>query len=432
MQDGPLSTVTTAERLSILRNRQKAWSKFEWRAKKDFKISTDEAWKLYGNVFARSEGKGKVDFLQVPSAIRGVKGVEWTIPDVGCNITEIAIDPTEDLLVVLEPFEDMSLSTGAPHPAATRAVMLTHEPEQGRYWYEIQTSRAYLGVLLSNEDWTYPSELLIWDWEAGTLRMRITSCRLYSWAFLTSRLLLLAHGGEGSDALYFLVIDLDSPRPSNAATVALSEVDYLCTFRYPPLVEDVTVLDMIICSEPGPVRRPPPALPVPFSVSHEDRLFVVTLTCMRDAYFDAMDILSLVPASTFLCVINTLAPGETHCDFAWAEWGPRGSRLMLPLNMNSLADACCAYGMKFAETHSDIRGGRSRKLGVMRDFNQLAVRKVADSEAGMKDLARHREDLEEQGGVRVVEDTTVLKHGVFQEEVTTAFQSPSRYLILSF
>ena len=65
-----------------------------------------DVWELYGNVLAQSEGKRTVHFKQIPSAIRGIEGKEWTIPDVGCNITEIGTDPAQDLLLVIEHFED--------------------------------------------------------------------------------------------------------------------------------------------------------------------------------------------------------------------------------------------------------------------------------------------------------------------------------------
>lgn len=106
MQDGATKSFTTAERLNILRNRQTAWSKFSWTAKENVPMLTGDVWELYGNVLAQSEGRRTLHFKHLPSAIRGIAGNKWTISDVGCNIAEIGIDPTQDLLLVIEHFED--------------------------------------------------------------------------------------------------------------------------------------------------------------------------------------------------------------------------------------------------------------------------------------------------------------------------------------
>ena len=49
--------------------------------------------------------------------------------------------------------------------------MLIHEPELGGYSYMIEISQDNLGVLMSNEEYGDPSELLIWDWKSGKLRL---------------------------------------------------------------------------------------------------------------------------------------------------------------------------------------------------------------------------------------------------------------------
>ncbi len=106
MEDGVSSTFTTAERLSTLRIHQSAWSKFAWTAKEDVQMRIDEVWELSGNVLAQSEGERTLHLKQIPSAIRGIEGTEWIITDVGCNITEIGMDPAQDLLLIIEHFED--------------------------------------------------------------------------------------------------------------------------------------------------------------------------------------------------------------------------------------------------------------------------------------------------------------------------------------
>ena len=108
MQNGPPSMISTGDRLATLRVYQNAWNEFVWSGKENVSMSTDiaDSWELYGNVLAQSEGMRTVHFKQISSAIRGIDGAAWTIPDVGCNITEIGLDPAQDLLVIIEDFED--------------------------------------------------------------------------------------------------------------------------------------------------------------------------------------------------------------------------------------------------------------------------------------------------------------------------------------
>ncbi len=69
-----------------------------------------------------------------------------------------------------------SILTGAPHPAGPEAGMVTYKPKPGGYSYAIQTAEGCLGILMSSqgEDVT---ELLVWDWRTGTLRLVRLSTR---------------------------------------------------------------------------------------------------------------------------------------------------------------------------------------------------------------------------------------------------------------
>ena len=106
MEDSPSSSLATIQRLSTLRAREAAWSKLAWTTKEDVAMRGGNVWKLYGNVLAQSEGESSLHFKQIPSTIRGIESMEWVVPDVGCNITEIGMDPAQDLLIVIEHFED--------------------------------------------------------------------------------------------------------------------------------------------------------------------------------------------------------------------------------------------------------------------------------------------------------------------------------------
>ncbi len=117
-------------------------------------------------------------------------------------------------------------------------------------------------------------------------------------------------------------------------------------------------------------------------------------------------LLSLVPASTLLGALASLEPesGGTPRELAWAEWGPRGSRLISAPPTHSPVWVCYVYGTTFVASRRKNAG----RVVNMLDFNQLAIR-----------LAQSGEDPE--GAHDIVADPIVFKPAkVFKEEVMTA------------
>ena len=106
MEDGRSSSLTAVERLYALRSREDAWSRFAWTAVEKIPMHRGHTWDLYANVLAQSEGERTLHLMQIPSAIRGIDGWGWVIPDVGCDIADIGMDPAQDLLIVVERFRD--------------------------------------------------------------------------------------------------------------------------------------------------------------------------------------------------------------------------------------------------------------------------------------------------------------------------------------
>lgn len=107
-------TITShAERLCALKDRQQAWRNLEWKTIVDVDIQGPcTAYELVGGVFAKTNGRDMF-FAWLPSA----KSPGYTIhhEDVKMHLRDFAIDPTQDLIVLLE--EDY-----------TYAIILTHYP----------------------------------------------------------------------------------------------------------------------------------------------------------------------------------------------------------------------------------------------------------------------------------------------------------------
>lgn len=199
-----------------------------------------------------------------------------------------------------------------------------------------------------------------------------------------------------------MVLDLEKTKEQ---AVAVSDLDYLCTFHYPAMSDTFSTIAMSIRSDPGPSWRPHPSLKVPFHVSRQDRLFVVTLWVTEVHHFA---ILTLIPSSTFLTHIQSLSPGETKRDFEWSEWGPEGSRLIAAPSTHTSVWVCYVYGMTFAMA---LRSG-SQQVIVTLDFNRLDIRRSRYGLGG--------EGVQPTPDARLVtEPTAISTRRLFKEEVST-------------
>ncbi|KAM5538772.1 hypothetical protein V8D89_007494 [Ganoderma adspersum] len=301
------------------------------------------------------------------------------------------MDPAQDPLVVVEQSQDDSPN---PHPAGPMEGTLTPKCDRYRYSYSTQMSANYPCIFMACEE---SKELRVWDWKIGPLCLHITGLQITSWAFLSSRFLLISrtdskYNEEYETTVYIphlAVIDLETAPSPNRITV--SGTNYVCAFHYPPVIDNVLVLDM-------------------FAISHDKDVVLRPL----------------VRGSTFLRALAGLAPGETRRDFAWDEWGPRGSRLM----WTPTPVTCHVYGTMLATTEADSRPdtpGYSRvwMSVTLRDFE--AIHPAAERGVGGKDSRLG----DEKQAVRVVAHATMLEPvGVFNETVTSSLPYVERVLVL--
>jgi hypothetical protein len=103
MVDGPPGGLTTSERLELLRSYEAAWKNLEWSQHHTFSylMVPSSDWKLCGNVWAHSKGSNAIDFVQLPSRLRGIPMRQWSLRfDFG--VRDFSMDPSQDLLVIIE------------------------------------------------------------------------------------------------------------------------------------------------------------------------------------------------------------------------------------------------------------------------------------------------------------------------------------------
>ncbi|KAH9960103.1 hypothetical protein BC827DRAFT_1209132 [Russula dissimulans] len=171
MEDGPLSSMSIAERRERLKAHNDAWRDLRWSA-------CIHLFDLHPNTFAMevaqggilafiSRSEGKIMFVQLPSNSRGIQMRQWEhsfpfLPSM------CALDPSEDILVVLQREEwrihFFSLRSGEPHPSA--AIFPFFDPPlhyRNQAHLQLVVSRNYVAALIPGH------ELMIWDWKSGRI-----------------------------------------------------------------------------------------------------------------------------------------------------------------------------------------------------------------------------------------------------------------------
>ena len=102
MEDGPPGPLSMSERLTLLRRRQNAWDNLEASSREEVKAPQHIKWHLYGGVLALARKPDSITFTQLPSVFRNIQKREWTIDGIGFAIEEFKVDPSQDLLMMIQ------------------------------------------------------------------------------------------------------------------------------------------------------------------------------------------------------------------------------------------------------------------------------------------------------------------------------------------
>ena len=110
MEPNPRRKISPTDGLRLLRSYNQQWESMI--PLKTTSISFPEVVKLFDlvdGIFARAIPSGEdryrgLEFYTLPSANDGDEWVKKEHKDLGCNIIDFAIDPSQDLLVLMEPF----------------------------------------------------------------------------------------------------------------------------------------------------------------------------------------------------------------------------------------------------------------------------------------------------------------------------------------
>lgn len=103
--NGPevISGTTSSSRLEALKNHQSSWGSLKWSRELRIPMEDGGLWELYGGILAQSTEEGaSLTFIQLPSDLRSIEEKAWTLADLGLVVRDFGMDPSQDLLVLIE------------------------------------------------------------------------------------------------------------------------------------------------------------------------------------------------------------------------------------------------------------------------------------------------------------------------------------------
>ncbi|KAG8904827.1 hypothetical protein FRB99_001083 [Tulasnella sp. 403] len=293
-----LSTLSIPQRLQMVNDRQDRWAHLAWRrVQRHALFEGCPMYELYGGAFAQlwdyrdietGTRQSCLNVLYLPSVGKGtidrpdLRVVRHGMLDVS-TVLELAIDPSQDLLVLISQalevgpltqwqalprfklrFHFRRLSTNEKHPAATETLLEFTPPPGG---YECRTVPLLIGdlfaFLYNGADGLSRGMITVWRWTTGEKLLYIkTPSPAFSFAFLSEDTIVVPCIGRKefvANLLVYRVPELSmEPRTNFNPTHALVEnPDPVAVFMLPAFNSAAISGYNLVCrSHPNPNPRP--------------------------------------------------------------------------------------------------------------------------------------------------------------------------------
>lgn len=424
---GPAST--TAARMDVLLERRVAWRALRPRRRASVALAGHcHAYELVGGLFAKALEEFGAARRLVASWLPSSTADETrlVVDDLGVRVKDFALDPAQDLIVLLEhrpaagPSANTSAATAgadirvhlrklsggvvAPHPAAKVPVLCRRAlgPVHGCM---IQIVEDVVGMYF----WMPLHGVLIWNWMTGEELVFIQEDqapeRIWDFSFLSPRVYMVTTLKDGGEIRIYSFGSPSSPRrPLHVATLHL-----------PAPHPNRALFELTTTTGPFLARAPAGS---PFSFARTARVHVFTLHhdpgAHRGRWQPACFVVHNRTLMRYVEAYREGGGGSGAADVPWEEWGPAGTRFFV-----------LAVGFQWLRYVHGTRvvcpvlqpSGESR-VEVL-DLNVHALRAPTAAEKGA--ALRLGIDLEEPAaGSRLVCEPSVFPAGgVFAKEVVT-------------
>ncbi|KAK0464979.1 uncharacterized protein EV420DRAFT_1301547 [Desarmillaria tabescens] len=419
------AALPSAERLAQLREHNNAWNKLDGTWSDSIPMLQGHLWELFGNVLAQHSGSGSLVFTQLPSSTRLIEQKEWSVPLSGLHIRDFGMDPSQDLLVLIESprwgrnlnhsfqFHLWSMSTGKAHGLASVPILKHAQkvPDYGMS-HTIQISGDHLGVVFHGNN--AAKELVVWNWKTGRRALYLTGNEIGSFAFLTEKHVVVSVS-EGTE-LRLLVVDFIA---ESSEQTRVKSVTHCLALRLPNLHPSTALASLTIRCDPSPAW-PNQDHSIPFHVHPDEILYPVALFTGQGNH-----IMIFIPRRTLLAQLHHFLT-ETK-EVEWPAWGPKGTRILDCWNQANVSPvwACNTFGSRFVAFDVD-----QEEIDVY-DFNQMTLKRELGS-ACPSQYGNPNEILwppvnQEDPTMFAIDETIVPSDSlIFQEEVRTSLPFRAR------
>ncbi|PBK77398.1 hypothetical protein ARMSODRAFT_949316 [Armillaria solidipes] len=365
----------STDRLSQLREHNDAWNKLDGAWSDTIPMHPGRLWELFGNVLAQHSGSGSLIFTQLPSSTRFIERKEWSVPLSGLHIRDFGMDPSQNLLVLIESprwgrnpnpsyqFHLWCMSSGKAHGLASVPILKHAQkvPDHGMS-HTIQISGDHVGVEFHSSH--AAKELVVWNWKTGRKELYLTGHKISSFAFLAEKHVVIAMADDTN--LRLLVVDFIA---ESSEQTCVKDVSHCLALRLPDLHPSTTVVSLTVRCDPSPAW-PNQDDSIPFHVHPDEILYPVVLLTAQQNY-----IMIFIPRRTLLAQFHHFLEGTKEVE--WPAWGPKGTRILdcwnQGANMMQLIWACNTFGSRFVAFDID-----EEEIDVY-DFNQMTLKRELGS-----------------------------------------------------
>ncbi|KAI0086648.1 hypothetical protein BDY19DRAFT_959609 [Irpex rosettiformis] len=385
VSDNPLNTMLKGQKRELLLQHRAKWlsrqavPKSANTDKRAYPAQEGPAWELVGGVLAQSRDRNTIEFVRLPSILRGIQEETWTV-DLPCPHADFTMDPAQDLLVMIEQWDHgqtrthlhlLTMSTGKPHPRARSSILFIEYSSDVRPRYEIRINGAYIGLLV--EVWSESANVHVWDWGSGETQCYIGSeehRRIASFIFLDNARILLALESDRGPPI--------SIPPRKGPRLEIVGFKHNAARRwvllFPRLKAGEDLDQLILTCEPGPLYIPPLDEKPPFHVfdvakkgRSGERVVMFNMSATQSSAIVTVSLLS----TKLLNIPLAFAQAKDGISWVeWQQWGPSTVHLDTMSIWEGLWP-CVTYGTKAVLLRPN--GARNADI-VVQDFSQAGTR----------------------------------------------------------
>lgn len=203
--------------------------------------------------------------------------------------------------------------------------------------------------------------------------------------------------------------------------LAMSEITF---FGCPAFCDSAGIVEFGVRADPAPAWRPDAQSNLPFHLSRNNRIYVVTLWIQVAVNVLPHWVNIFVPSKTLISALEDFSKVRKDSDdltIPWERWGPHGTRLLMSNVPQSSVWVCYVYGTRYValEPH---QAGKDKVWCRVFDFNDLPTRRgVLDVKPDNIITQDHRrgmispwisEEVVYQAGPLTVEASRIFKNDV--------------------